>query len=147
MAFNTPKACCMIVWELFTILYEQPLSVTRLQPTPAFTHCSNTSSQLSAPFRASTAVHISPARLQHTLVSLYRGTSNNGHCRGISVLSVIGVFVSWGFGKWLILRSCPSYYPIRFKGHPWLAFSNSLAFRAAIRAPVLVTIAVANWFV
>jgi hypothetical protein len=54
-----------------------------------------------------------------------------------SVLSVIGVFVSWGFVKWLILRLCPSYYPIRLKGHPWLTFSTSLAFRAAIRAPVL----------
>jgi hypothetical protein len=32
----------------------------------------------------------------------YSGTSNNGHCRGISILSVM--FVSWGFVKWLILR-------------------------------------------
>jgi hypothetical protein len=36
-----------------------------------------------------------------------------------------GVFVGWGFGKWLILRLCPSYYPIRLKGHPWLTFLTS----------------------
>jgi hypothetical protein len=48
-----------------------------------------------------------------------------------------GVSVSWGSS---------SDYPVRLKGHPWLPFSTSLACRAAIRAPVLVIIAVANYF-
>jgi hypothetical protein len=67
----------------------------------------------------------------------YSVASNNRHCRGISGLSVIGVFISWGSS---------SDYPVRLKGHPWLTFSTSLAFRAAVRAPALVIIAVANCF-
>jgi hypothetical protein len=73
---------------------------------------------------------------EHSGKILYSRTSNNGHSRGIQILSV---------RRCTLVGVRQVIYPVRLKGHPWLTFSTSLAFRAPILSLSLSQITLYNW--